>query len=605
VTITPGAVDFPDISGGGDEASTTPFIVTLDPDIADGTRILCQLDTEHATSASDRSQFELTVAALQPQVESAVIAGDGVADPGEAITFYVDLFNGGSASTTGGNASLTLVTNGLATLSDGDASFGALAPNSSTDTSGDTFGVTVNGDTPEGSGLVFNLVITSDEGYESTTSFSILVGPQAISVPVGPDTYGYYAYDSADINYPGQMPAYRWTDLSPTFGGGGDEVSYWYDTQLPIAVLPFPFQFYGDPVDTLRISDNGWISFDPESNYDWWNLPLPHPYSSHSVVAPFWDNFDPTEPETDGVYTEYDDVAGTYTVQWTRMRRNSSILPDNDDLETFQVIFLDAAVHPLPLSGDGEIVFQYKQVTNSDHLFSYASVGIENKAEDDGLQLSYSNLYPVGAAPLSPGLAIKFTTAAPAYVPYDLAKFDAQADPDGVALSWTARDERPVTGWRVARLDNDGPDPTPLHEQPLAANARGFTDLTVDPATDCRYLITALHPFGQTTELGPFSYSPTSPQVARFNLLPCWPNPVRGSTTINFALSRTEPVKLRIYDLAGRCVRTLVNGSLPQGPGSLVWDGRDNGGKLAAGGVYLYRLETKKETRTRKLLLVR
>ncbi|MFH1841876.1 MAG: C25 family cysteine peptidase [bacterium] len=605
VTVTPGAVNFPDIPGGGSEPGDTPFVVTLDADVADGTRFLCQLDTEHATSSGDRSQFELIVSAPQLQVESVVLDGDGVADPGETITFSLDLFNSGSAGTAGGNATLILVTDDLASLTDDAAIFGALAPNSSVNTSNDTFSLTVDGDTPEGSGLVFTLLTTSDEGYEATTSFTILVGPQAISIPVGPDNYGYYAYDSADINYPGQMPAYRWTDLSPTFGGTGDEVSYWYDTQLPIVVLPFPFQFYGDPVDTLRVSDNGWVSFDPESNYDWWNLPLPHPYSSHSVVAPFWDNFDPTEPETDGVYTEHDGVAGTFTVQWTRMRRNSSILPENDDLETFQVVFLDPAVHTPPSSGDGEIVFQYKQVTNSDHLYSYASVGIENKDEDDGLQLSYSNLYPVGAAPLSPGLAIKFTTAAPAYVPYDLAKFTAVTDPDGVTLSWTVRDERPVTGWRLARLDDDQPEPAILHEQPLAADARGFIDLTADPTAGCRYLITALHPFGQSTELGPYSYSPTSTQITSFNLLPCWPNPVRGSTTINFALSRTEPVKLRIYDLAGRCVRTLVNGPLPQGPGSLVWDGRDNAGQLAAGGVYLYRLETNKEIRTRKLLLVR
>jgi flagellar hook assembly protein FlgD len=88
-------------------------------------------------------------------------------------------------------------------------------------------------------------------------------------------------------------------------------------------------------------------------------------------------------------------------------------------------------------------------------------------------------------------------------------------------------------------------------------------------------------------------------------LTPCWPNPVHDSTRIEFALPRSGTVTLRIYDVAGRCVRKLFAGSLPWGTRQLIWNGRDDGGRDVANGVYFYRLEAGGEVRTRKLLLVR
>ena len=45
-------------------------------------------------------------------------------------------------------------------------------------------------------------------------------------------------------------------------------------------------------------------------------------------------------------------------------------------------------------------------------------------------------------------------------------------------------------------------------------------------------------------------------------------------------------VNLRVYDVAGRLVSTLVNQELPAGPQTATWDGRDDGGQKVAAGVY-------------------
>ncbi len=62
---------------------------------------------------------------------------------------------------------------------------------------------------------------------------------------------------------------------------------------------------------------------------------------------------------------------------------------------------------------------------------------------------------------------------------------------------------------------------------------------------------------------------------------------------------------LHVYNLQGQRIRTLIEGPVPAGYGEVSWDGRDQGGRPVAGGVYLYRLETGTVKETRKLLFLR
>ena len=76
-----------------------------------------------------------------------------------------------------------------------------------------------------------------------------------------------------------------------------------------------------------------------------------------------------------------------------------------------------------------------------------------------------------------------------------------------------------------------------------------------------------------------------------FQLHGNWPNPFNASTVIAFDVSGTEPVHLVVYDVLGRRVRTLYNGeTLTAGHYRTSWNGRDDEGRSAASGIYLYRL---------------
>jgi len=88
-------------------------------------------------------------------------------------------------------------------------------------------------------------------------------------------------------------------------------------------------------------------------------------------------------------------------------------------------------------------------------------------------------------------------------------------------------------------------------------------------------------------------------------LAPCHPNPFNPATNIEYYLADSGPMQLRIYDLAGRCVKTLVAGETNAGRHSLTWRGTDDHGRLLATGVYLLRLETAGIPWSRSLVLIR
>jgi hypothetical protein len=79
-----------------------------------------------------------------------------------------------------------------------------------------------------------------------------------------------------------------------------------------------------------------------------------------------------------------------------------------------------------------------------------------------------------------------------------------------------------------------------------------------------------------------------------------FPNPFNPGTVIEFSIPRRVFVSLKIYDLLGREMATLVSGELDAGRHSAQWLSGNN-----AAGVYFYRLQTGRFFQTRKLLLVK
>jgi flagellar hook assembly protein FlgD len=87
--------------------------------------------------------------------------------------------------------------------------------------------------------------------------------------------------------------------------------------------------------------------------------------------------------------------------------------------------------------------------------------------------------------------------------------------------------------------------------------------------------------------------------------LSMYPNPGSRHTLIHLETHSRGPVQALVYDVAGRLVRRVYDGSLSAGAHDLPWDGRNADGRAVAAGVYLIRLSTPDGNTTGRFVLVR
>jgi flagellar hook assembly protein FlgD len=108
-------------------------------------------------------------------------------------------------------------------------------------------------------------------------------------------------------------------------------------------------------------------------------------------------------------------------------------------------------------------------------------------------------------------------------------------------------------------------------------------------------------------EVDTFSLSPEN-----YHLYQNYPNPFNPSTKITFTVHGSQfivrspiPTTLKIYNVRGELVRTLVNEPKRPGIREVIWDGKDEDGNSVASGIYFYQLKTDSYCQTRKMILLK
>ncbi len=203
----------------------------------------------------------------------------------------------------------------------------------------------------------------------------------------GPDEYGYVWIDS---NNPGG-PAFDWVEIS----GLGTRV-YLGDDDGVMVPLPFTFPFYGGMKTRIGISANGYLSFDADSiDYYWTNAPIPTSAKPNDMLAVFWDDLNPGGGGEVYYYNDADNER--FIVEYKNIPRWGASAS-----YTFQVI----------LKPNGTIIYQYLNIVGA---VDSATVGIEDSAGTDGLQVVYNASYienelAIGFAPIGSILRINPTS---------------------------------------------------------------------------------------------------------------------------------------------------------------------------------------------------
>jgi len=178
----------------------------------------------------------------------------------------------------------------------------------------------------------------------------------------------------------------------------------------------------------------------------------------------------------------------------------------------------------------------------------------------------------------------------------------------GVSLQWEGgKSVDDVEGYNVYRGTTAGCPVDPAHLLDSTANTWYFDD---SPPATPHYKVTAFDRHGNESVaavLSPLDISGIDTPVAYSNrLAQNHPNPFNPQTTIVYELERTGPVWLRVHDVSGRLVRTLVAGTVVEsGLRQAAWRGEDDGGRAVAAGVYFYRIEATGFSATRRMVLIR
>ncbi|MDO9390833.1 MAG: M20/M25/M40 family metallo-hydrolase [bacterium] len=94
-------------------------------------------------------------------------------------------------------------------------------------------------------------------------------------------------------------------------------------------------------------------------------------------------------------------------------------------------------------------------------------------------------------------------------------------------------------------------------------------------------------------------------QGTAFRLEQNAPNPFRQTTVISYRLPKAGMVSLKIYNIAGQTVKTLVNTGQTAGRFTVIWDGCDDHGINISNGVYIYRLQAGETSQTRKMIVLK
>lgn len=397
VGILSSASSYGNISPGDSAFADQPYIIEIAPQTPDGYSIELALDITEDSGNSWRNFIFLPVSAARLSVTHVMIQADdnenNIIDPGESVEILLELTNSGSKRLNSANSILRTF-DPQVQITDSIGYFGDIDVGETVSNSDDPFTLSVTDDIYVGHQINYALEITSSSGQLREVEFITLVGTISSTDPTGPDQYGYYCFDNTDTSYL-YHPEYEWIEIEASW----DTVTL-YDDKIETIDLPFRVQFYGQGYDQVSICDNGYIAF----GHSWWNnylnTNIPSPQCAPAMAAPFWDDLSSGSYYPIYVRYHHDEDNGKFIIGWDNVRSNETY-----HWVTFEIVILDESLWPTTTS-DNELIFQYQSVSypNSN------SVGICNQVRDIGLEYQFNIRYAQGAAILTSGRAIKFTT---------------------------------------------------------------------------------------------------------------------------------------------------------------------------------------------------
>ena len=388
--------------------------------------------------------------------------------------------------------------------------------------------------------------------------------------------------------------------------GNSDDGSY---GGIPIG---FSFSYLGKTYTDITPSTNGWFAFGDQS-IEKESYGLTNDLANggiRALVAPLWD--DMVMPSAYGAefryFTEGSKDAQIFTAEWKKVVWTSSA---EDPVISFQVKLYEA---------ESRIEFIYSDEANAyNSSKGGASIGITSEGKGEGSFISITpKLDEFNTKIASDNITVKpktnqvFSFIQTDRTPVEMISFTL----NGNLLGWTTASETNNSGWEIQNRQ------IPLNPPLVKGETNGvkgeFQKIGFVPGKGTttekqNYIFPVSGHRSSASKVefrlkqidydGNFSFSQIlalEPQPQKFHLTDNYPNPFNPSTIINYELGSRSFTTLKIYDLLGREIKTLVSKYEDEGLYSVKFDATD-----LPSGIYFCRLQAGHFSEIRKMMLVK
>ncbi len=204
-------------------------------------------------------------------------------------------------------------------------------------------------------------------------------------------------------------------------------------------------------------------------------------------------------------------------------------------------------------------------------------------------------------------------------LPVTLNKFSGASRNGSVSLAWTTESEWDNAGYEVIRriagsdafetiaTYNDVSDlrsksDNGTSEIPLSYI---YTDRNVQEGVSYEYRLRTVDLAGSPAELNMTVQVTVTTLPREFALRSNYPNPFNASTNLRFEVPFASKVTLKIYDISGREISTLLDKDVEAGSHVVMWQGKNEAGNTMASGTYFVRMTAGKFTSTQKIVMIK
>jgi hypothetical protein len=181
-----------------------------------------------------------------------------------------------------------------------------------------------------------------------------------------------------------------------------------------------------------------------------------------------------------------------------------------------------------------------------------------------------------------------------------LLSLSATTTDSSAEIAWAVEENDAIEGFHVERSQSGALFDRRTTSLISPSSPLRFIDPDLEAATSYTYRLIVVADQSESI-LGLLNVETTFSSVVT-GLLPSSPNPFTQETRVGFSLASPSWASLSLYDVAGRLVKTLDEGTFPAGERHLVWDGKNDRGEPVTSGVYFLRLDANGIQRISKIV---